>query len=161
MPAQIFVFVPLGGPLQPLQTSSSQYFISMNFASNGQWKIEKSMLSVINCCWISLHSHFNLRGGRQNLRSPLGPVLSNNSFRKYVCTACYNLERPLRAKEIGYSGAIQISQLHPRRMNWERYYVRRQPEASGVNVPVRHISTKLCVTASYVDFAAGKCKRNC
>ena len=58
MLAQIFVFVPLGGPLQPLQTSSSQYFISMNFASNGQWKIEKTTVGVINCCWISLHSHF-------------------------------------------------------------------------------------------------------
>ena len=60
MLAQIFVFVPLGGPLQPLQTSSSQYFISMNFASNGQWKIEKTTLGVINCCWISLQWHFNL-----------------------------------------------------------------------------------------------------
>ena len=42
MLAQIFVFAPLGGPLQPLQDSSSQYFISINFASNGQWKIEKN-----------------------------------------------------------------------------------------------------------------------
>ena len=41
-----FRFVPLGGPLQPLQNSSSQYFISMNFASNGQWKIEKAILGV-------------------------------------------------------------------------------------------------------------------